>query len=1286
MGEPQGDNPRPRRRLRIWLKRVGLGSLVVVVLAAIFHRPIVFEGTRYFVVRAARQQNLDIDYEMGGSIFSTLTVSNLRATPTEPGPIQRLEIGSIDLRYSLWGALRKGLPALLDLVQLQDVFIEITPSEEPPPEKQAEPQRFKFPALFPKTLQIENINFLSHGKDGDTVVEGLWFTLLPDKSGVLKVGILDIPGVRKWTEISARTTFRDRNLLLTELQIGPEIRLERFHLDASQLDEAELGIGLTGTLFDAPTLVDIDIRDLNATNELTAVVLIEGLEFARLGEYLNFEMPLSGRLDLAAVRLSGRPEEPETWSGNLGLRLAAVETGGHWVGDVECGVNFAEGRVQADVAASVGVALNVRSELPAKLDAFDEVSAEGVLALRLPDLRLLSADLPDPVDGDLSGEIRFRLQDGVFRMDGLIRSEALATGSVRIRGTNVTVAASKNLRVEEGLPVFEEAAGEITLTAAGAEVQDFAVDAVTAAVALDGAEVTLRNLSVVRGENDVKLTGAYTLPPDMTSFGTQPWKADVDVHAPALHEFLAADASSTLSGTLDVEGTAASDSGKIRGDFKIEGREFVLNGLEVPTVDGSLVVADNEARLDDFSLVFDDENFIHASGAARLEAPYAYHGALRANFANLSIFDPVSPEPLAGSLTAEWEGNGTSAKPQHSGRGKVVLTNGQYGALTALQADVEAAYTPEMLEMPVLRLSAEMGGIEAKVHWRNDTLTISDLAAQWKGLPVLTGAIAIPFHPAHLDNLDLLVPNDGAVNIALETPDLQLTDLFAQLGDDPPPASGAVRATLRAHGTIGELAADLALRATKIEVSAAEDVLPADATLDIALRDHRLAVNGRIAEPRINPLTITGAIPLNVAQVKREGSLPPDTPLDLRVTMANSPLGFVAGLVPIVRFIEGTAGIDLEMSGTVARPQFEGAVDADIRHLRLNNEGLPPITDVEVRIDSTTDRLTVSKFRGGIGGGVFGGEGTIDFSDPKNPVFDLAFGTRDALVMQDDALTLRISSRIMIDGPLEAATVGGQVFLTRSRFYKDIDILPIGLPGRPAPQPPEAPPVRGIPDPPLRNWKFDIAIKTADPFLVQGNLANGRVVVDLHLGGTGEDPWADGGVRIEQLRTSLPFSTLEIDNGLVYFTKDQPFLPQFDIRGTSQIRDYNITAYVFGDMTNPQTTFTSNPPLPQTEIVSLIATGVTSEELAGNPSVLAGKAATLLFQKIYRSVFHRRSSNPPRETLLSRIDFDLGATDSKTGRQGIGVRFPLSDNVVLSSGVDVGGDFRGQVKYLIRFR
>src|SRR5438093_2455332 len=108
--QPHGQARTPKKKARRrWLKRIFLTLLSLLVLLAIFHRSIFFRATRYFIVRAAREQKLDLKYEMSGSIFTTLTISNLRGTPTEPGPIERLEIQTLNLRYSLIGFVRHGL-------------------------------------------------------------------------------------------------------------------------------------------------------------------------------------------------------------------------------------------------------------------------------------------------------------------------------------------------------------------------------------------------------------------------------------------------------------------------------------------------------------------------------------------------------------------------------------------------------------------------------------------------------------------------------------------------------------------------------------------------------------------------------------------------------------------------------------------------------------------------------------------------------------------------------------------------------------------------------------------------------------------------------------------------------------------------------------------------------------------------------------------------------------------------------------------------------------------------
>jgi len=106
--------------------------------------------------------------------------------------------------------------------------------------------------------------------------------------------------------------------------------------------------------------------------------------------------------------------------------------------------------------------------------------------------------------------------------------------------------------------------------------------------------------------------------------------------------------------------------------------------------------------------------------------------------------------------------------------------------------------------------------------------------------------------------------------------------------------------------------------------------------------------------------------------------------------------------------------------------------------------------------------------------------------------------------------------------------------------------------------------------------------------------------------------------------------------------------------------------------------------LPQEEIISLLATGTTRQELAGNNSVLAGRAAMLVVQQLYRKVF-KKGQPTQSNSVFDRLQLDVGGVDPRTGRQQATGRFKVNENWVLVGDVGVGGEFRGLVKYLIRF-
>jgi hypothetical protein len=169
------------------------------------------------------------------------------------------------------------------------------------------------------------------------------------------------------------------------------------------------------------------------------------------------------------------------------------------------------------------------------------------------------------------------------------------------------------------------------------------------------------------------------------------------------------------------------------------------------------------------------------------------------------------------------------------------------------------------------------------------------------------------------------------------------------------------------------------------------------------------------------------------------------------------------------------------------------------------------------------------------------------------------------------------------------------------------------------------------------------------------------------------------------MEATLPFSRLQVSYGFLYFDPSDSMNPRVDLQGTSVIRDYTVRVYVYGTLLSPEAIFTSEPPLAQEEIISLIATGATRAELSGGSNVLAGRAAMLLVQQLYRKVF-KKGEPTQSNVFFNRLDLDVGLVDPRTGRQQASARFRMNDQLVIVGDLGVGGDFRGMLRYLIRFR
>jgi autotransporter translocation and assembly factor TamB len=460
---------------------------------------------------------------------------------------------------------------------------------------------------------------------------------------------------------------------------------------------------------------------------------------------------------------------------------------------------------------------------------------------------------------------------------------------------------------------------------------------------------------------------------------------------------------------------------------------------------------------------------------------------------------------------------------------------------------------------------------------------------------------------------------------------------------------------------------------------------PAAFDLGLRLQNNELTAAGKLQQAKVQPVQIDAHLPLNLSQIIAAKKIDEQTPLSAKVQMPRSSVNFVRQFVPALRDLDGSVALDVNVGGTIAKPALSGTADMNINVARFNNATLPALTNFKALLNFRENTLSFDRFGGDLAGGPFSVTGKITLPKLTEPNLDLGLKANSVLVARNDNLTARIDADLKAQGPLQSATVTGNIATTNSEFLKDIDIIPIGLPGRPAPQPPSSTPTLSFPNPPLRDWKFDVAIKSKDPFLVRGNLADGTAIIDMKLTGTGLRPGLQGQVRLENFEATLPFSTLSIQYGFLYFDADDSLNPRIELHGTSLLRDYTIHVFIYGTALAPEAVFSSEPPLPQEEIISLLATGVTREELTGSGNVLVGRAGLLLVKQLYRKIF-KKGAQTQNDSIFNRLDVEFGSVDPRTGQQSATAKFKVNENIVLVGDLEVGGDYRGLVKYLIRFR
>jgi autotransporter translocation and assembly factor TamB len=408
-----------------------------------------------------------------------------------------------------------------------------------------------------------------------------------------------------------------------------------------------------------------------------------------------------------------------------------------------------------------------------------------------------------------------------------------------------------------------------------------------------------------------------------------------------------------------------------------------------------------------------------------------------------------------------------------------------------------------------------------------------------------------------------------------------------------------------------------------------------------------------------------------------------------RVDLPRIDLSRFAPLVGGARKLSGTLTGNIEVAGMLGKPEIKGRLDLTGGGMEMRKAGIPGVSGLAASVDLALDRITLTNLKATIAGGTLQGAGSLALVDGKPGAVDLRLKGNHLPLKRDKSLIVRANADLSLTGRWEQAALTGTVGVVDSLFFRDIELLPIGSPftGPSAAALPkiDAPSkqVDSLPEP-FRNWTLGLRVRTGNPFLIRGNLASGQVTADLRIGGTLGKPAPDGEALVSNLRAELPFSTLEIPAGTVRFTPESGFDPVLEIRGTSDPRPYRVNVFVYGRASDPQLVLTSSPPLPENEIMTLLATGTTTSGLE-NPQAASSRALQLFAEELRRGRFGVGKQLRPLLGLLDRVDFSLAESDPYSSESYSTATLEITDRWFLSAGMGGQGDSRILAIWRLRF-
>ena len=915
--------PKRKRRRARGIRRA---MLLLLALVVILHRPLLIAVVHAVAIKVAARQNIELSLEIEGSILTNISLKNIVATPNGKGPtpVDKISIEEVTVQYSIPTLLRKGVSEFLRSYTLRNATISVKPvggTEEQKSDLASTLHGLiQQPALFSNRVEIDNLNLIAHVPDGEFAVKGFSLTLDPVQPGALGIALLQVPKVRTWHDLKATSSYANRDLILRDLEIDPQIVVQKFELDASQRAQGVNRLDVQGTIFGGNAQFSLLVRELpgkhqnNVSNAFAQIdSSVSDLSLEQVPQYFNTGTPVIGSVSDASVHLTGDPNSPSSWSGWITTDIGAVQAGGAVLDKAGLRLDATKGWAtfgSTVFSGSNSVTVCANGELPESIEGFAGMAVTGLLNISGNDLHRFAGIVSS---GTVAGDGTFDLHNNTLRAALDLKASNVTTSGMEVSSGKIKAEVTKLLA-----PPNESGTGSDATPFDGLQTQldahlsnlraaGYAVDSADLDVTTQDGMVRIEKVSVRRADGALSASGTYTMPRDMKSWATAPGAVVFSLEAPSIAAFNAESNPNGLTGKLEATGSLMKGPDGYAGDITANASELRVHDFGAEGLKLNVSMAKSVATINTLTLTLNPTDGFSATGRVNLQSPYHYDGAVQAQIRDLSKFNKLMAGVkgglgggLAGALNLAWRGKGDAASLQSTGELQLALEHGRIRDIKGIHAALDGSYSPEQLNFPTINITSSMGNFSAVIGARDNLLRIDQIAFQQGGHPLLSGSLAIPLDLRTPAKLETLIPSNGPIWANLVSNDIAFDSLFPK---GQAPATGTARFSIAARGSIAQPDVRVTLIGRGLKAKAAATLAPIALNADITLQRSQLSLQTRIAPAAGGAPLLTGSVSLPVnlrTPTKPETLIPTNEPISANLATGDLELAsfFPAGKAP----------------------------------------------------------------------------------------------------------------------------------------------------------------------------------------------------------------------------------------------------------------------------------------------------------------------------------------------------------------------------------------------------